>query len=328
MKVWLLLSLFAFLLIGFTVSQGFFSGKPGYKIKRNKVLYTYRKHYESPVLKVRRVAGAEVKSFRTLSQAYAKDEQQVYFEGVPLQNADPASFQMLAIDGLLDTDKNQVYYRGEILSKEANKFQGIGSLYYKDSHHIWMKRKDPEYHHLCRFILLTKDQVSSFELLDGGEQLARTNKQVFYQGKEITDVNPSKIKLLGAEYWKDAHWVFFQDKKVQEADLSSFTVLRYPYAKDSLQVFYQGKKIAEAVSTTFENLPLRSGEPSAYFRDQTHVYFKGKIVESADPSRFELIYFPNGAASLYAKDNQSVYYNGEKMPDTHPGTFRLDGAKR
>lgn len=235
-----------------------FSGKPGYEVKRNKVNYKFRKHYDNPWMHSQWVEHVHLPSFTIINAAYAKDRYRVYFRGKALENSDPESFEMLAIDQTLDKDKNQVYYWGDILSKDAKSFEGLDKHYYRDANHVWFKKKHPDFLHRWQFIKLTATEASSFEIMRKGGFLTRTQTQVFYFEKEIPEVNPKQIKTLGGGYWTDQNTIYYQETSLAFIEVASFETIKHPqgyftlFAKDKEQVIYAGKLLEGIKAATFQ----------------------------------------------------------------------------
>jgi len=260
-----------------------FSGKTGYEVKGTKVSYTFRKHYDHPWLKTLTIKDVDIASFSILSVAYAKDKHRVYFRGVALENSDPQSFNMLAIDQLLDADKNQIYYWGEVLSKDPENFEGLDKHFYRDSHIVWIKKKHPAYTNRYEFIKLTAEEAPSFEVLRKDYFLSRTKTKVFYFEKEIIEADPQSVQTLGGGYWKDKHHYFYQDTPLDQIHKQTFEVLKHPqgyftlFAKDQDQVFYAGKVIEEIQAKSFS-----IQEKDGYYRGfdgQKYVSMGGVILK-------------------------------------------------
>lgn len=76
-----------------------------YCVEKDKVVFGIRSWNHGPLDYP--VEGADVASFRTLKDGYAKDSTHVYLKGERIEHADPATFQILK-DGYAK-DKNRVF---------------------------------------------------------------------------------------------------------------------------------------------------------------------------------------------------------------------------
>ena len=95
---------------------------------------------------------------------------------------------------------------------------------------------------------------------------------VYYNGEKVKGARASSFKDLGWGYAKDTFDVYYCGKEI-DASSSSFKVLEDGYAKDSFDVFYRGREVKGASSSSFKVL----GE--GYAKDAFDTYYRGVEVD-------------------------------------------------
>ena len=95
---------------------------------------------------------------------------------------------------------------------------------------------------------------------------------VYYNGEKVKGARASSFKDLGWGYAKDTFDVYYCGKEI-DASSSSFKVLEDGYAKDSFDVFYRGKEVKGASSSSFKVLG------QGYAKDSFDTYYRGVKVD-------------------------------------------------
>ena len=188
---------------------------------------------------------ADIKSFSVLERFFAKDSSHVYFGGVPIDDADVATFSLL---------------------KDP---KGEGTLYSKDKSHVYVSSPQSR-----ETKVVENADPSSFMILVSLTVPCLPEKH---------DCNNGNFPF-GIVLAKDENSVFgaFGDV-ISEADSTTFEVLKDPadefsiYSKDNKHI-YAGNlnintKILLADYSTFNVLSQTEAQ------DKNHTYFEGEIVK-------------------------------------------------
>ena len=195
-------------------------GCGGYTTEDDKVYYV---QYNEAQGKVKREIGADKKTFKVLEiKNYAIDFQHVFYQGTPVDSADPKSFEPLS--EFIGRDKNHGYY-GRLLieNSDGQTFEVIRGSFTRDKNDVYYIDKP----------------------------LGSTSPQTF----EV-------LKIGHGNWAKDANSYYYVDKKVPIKDYESFEILDEDcfFAKDKFQV-YKGDKVLEGVDAeTFRFLQRCVGQ--------------------------------------------------------------------
>ena len=123
--------------------------------------------------------------------------------------------------------------------------------------------------------------------------------KVYYNGVLVSKASAHSFKDLGYGYAKDSKKVYYCGKKLTD-NPSRFKVLADGYAMDSFDVYYFGEEI-DASTAGFKVLS------DGYAKDAFYGYYCGKKVAGSSGSTFKVT--GNG----YAKDAWETYYLGKKV---------------
>lgn len=265
----------------------------GYKILNGKV------YYNNQILH-----DADPQTIQDLGYGYAKDNENVWYEGKLLPLVDPHRFwlkndaphsvpvpphqapapapqlpesQTPVLDGLLTV------IFGNVLGQSGGQVPG-NNPGLDHGHHpgpevgpghehsnIYQERgyeivADKVYYN---GVLVSNASAHSFK--DLGYGYAKDSKKVYYCGKKLTD-NPSRFKALTDGYAMDSFDVYYFGKEI-EASTSGFKVLKDGYAKDAFDAYYCGKKVVGSSGSTFQVLN------DGYAKDAWETYYLGKKVK-------------------------------------------------
>ena len=207
----------------------------GYVLCNNKIYYTYEpfgKYASGPVSI--EIKGVDTETFEDVKFKYARDKNNVYFEGKIIPNADPETFETIGLgsykldeysstDVSYSKDKNSVYYLYEIVDGA-----------------------DPETFEIKAF---PNPQNSPYVMLYGVD---KGSVYFFSRNKKIDNADPETFEYLGNNYAHDKNNVFYIDNVVLDADPKTFEVIgcsgggyARDYAKDKNNVYHSGIKKPE-----------------------------------------------------------------------------------
>lgn len=235
--------------------------------------------------------------FTIISPMHFKSNGHVYFNKIPIDNADADSFQKfisprLSDKNVLGIDQYHVYVGNNIVENADPKtfvFLGMKENHFSDRSGI----------------------ATNYEDFDFTEAYyAKDKNYIYFNYRVIDGADADSFELLHHLYDRDKNFIFYQGKKLENSDADSF--IFYPlshetssnvnlivvqgYAKDKNQVYYNFAPIKGADSTTFT--PLKG----YYAKDKNNVYFAGKIQPKLDVESFEYI-------------NRPFYFNDPFVPN-------------
>ncbi len=228
------------------------------------------------------VEGADPATFDVIDQSYAKDINNIYYNGKPVAGADPSSVTLvpsgLASEHISESSENsdnsgylisdgKVFCYGEIIDgADSTSFSYLLGSYAMD--------KDYLYYYIDIKIPLTAIPVV---MPNASESYIRHAGQVIFQGEVISN-EANDFKIINDEYAIDASHVYSHGKIVEGMIADGFTVISPYYRKDKNQVYYFNTPIPESDPGTFKVLN------DAISKDKKYLYYDGHIVENRKPS--------------------------------------------
>ncbi len=201
---------------------------------------------------------------KEIDSKYVVKGESVFFDGIKINNADPATFEVLS--KIYAKDKNYVYHQGNIIEKaDPSTFGTLNESYSKDKNYVYFGRS-----------IIEKADLSTFEALS--EDYGKDQNNVYSWHNVFKEADLSTFESLGKSYAKDKNNVYCRSSAIEKADLSTFEALSETYTKDKNHVYRTGKIIEGTDPSTFEILDTN------YTKDQNYVYYWGKRVEGANPA--------------------------------------------
>jgi hypothetical protein len=217
------------------------------------------------------IEQADAKTFTILNTTYAKDANAVYLDGVPLTEADPASFDLLEVPDF-SRDAGHVFMRDHMLTTDPDHFvflNGDGGLT-KDSAHVYWSDGS-----------VLSDDPEHFKILSDADHLlyASDSSTVYVNGNPIKDADPATFGVLRGAYAKDGTRTYYFNEIVGDADAATFQVLDGPYARDGAHAYWMGKVVPGADPAGF--VVLNADFECA--ADSAHAYYRDMLIEGFDP---------------------------------------------
>lgn len=165
------------------------------------------------------------------SGSYTVDrlDREVYYENVFVRGADASTFVDLGYG--YGKDRNHVYRFGEMLEYVDPSSFRVSSEFASDEAYGHMR---PGYGGDC-----CHDGYGQYD--NGGYY--KTNFDVFFRGREISDAHVSSFEVLGDGYAKDSFHVYWRGEILDDASPSSFKVTRDGYAEDAFNTYFHGRKV-------------------------------------------------------------------------------------
>ncbi len=238
-----------------------------------------------------KITGADVETFRVVSDQYAKDKNNVYFHGTKIDGADAETFEYLCAAfgdedqlwrGEFAKDKNRLYHGANHFENlDLENFSFVGETcgaYLTDSKHIYS---------------------TFYNFDDGSTEDFRDNKPI----PCIPDADPNTFEVLDENYAGDDKQVFYKGVHLPGVERKTFISLNYNYAKSASIVYCNGEPLDGADPATFTL--IKGGD---YVKDKNAVYYYCSIVPGADSATFEMV--SEGNKVNYAKDKNGYYHGG------------------
>ena len=157
-------------------------------------------------------------SFKKLDENYSMDNEQVFYNMTPLENADPNTFEILA--DFYSKDVKQAYFMSWALDNaNSSTFQILKESYSHDGKNLYHRSRK-----------LEGADVSTFRVLNS--RWAKDKNHVYLQGYVNENLDAESFQLLKGGYVKDDNYVYHFETLVKNADAASFrTEGEYPKVK-------------------------------------------------------------------------------------------------
>lgn len=266
---------------------------------------------------------------------YEKDSSNVYYTygNEVLKDADPETFERLDSIHIYAKDKNHVYYaykRLDNLDIDAQTFDFIdGSIYAKDKNKVYYKNHEGE------LTVIENANPEKFELIGveyNCEYLARDDKNYYYQGFVLGNVDYDSFEIMDAHYAKDKNYVYYfyydfyldNDGRISfqdslNLDIESLEYLGAGFLKDENYIYYHNKsKFGEkSYLTKRDEIDISTFKVlgNSYAKDKSNVYYSGKKIEGVDVKTFQFLGVSNDSEKIpHARDKDNCYV-GNKIID-------------
>jgi len=193
----------------------------GYKIQNDKVLYI---SYNESNGRNTRNFGADPETFQILeNDRYGLDKKNVYYEGNPIDDADPRSFKVLS--DYISKDRNRGY-TGTIAipGSDGNTFESVMNDYTRDKNDVYRA----EYP-------LHSSSPKTFEVIEKGYGYWSRDENNYYFAERkvpVKDYNTFEILDDDCFFAKDRFQVYREDKVLLGVDAKTFVFLEVCVGRD------------------------------------------------------------------------------------------------
>ena len=216
------------------------------------------------------IEGADPDTFDVIDQSYAKDINNIYYNGKPVAGADPGSVKLVAselneksADSGYIISNGKVFCYGEVIEgADPTSFSYLLGSYAMD--------KDYLYYYID---IKIPRKTTPTAMSNANERYIRHGEQVLYQGEVISN-DANSFKIISDEYAKDAFHVYSHGEIVEGMVPDGFTVISPYYRKDKNQAYYFNTPIPESDPDTFKVLN------DAISKDKRNLYYNGNIIEN------------------------------------------------
>jgi hypothetical protein len=213
------------------------TGCTGYVVENDGVYY--KDWNEARGSGKRLLKDLDPQTFEVLeNDDYGKDKRFVYYQGNPINGADPITFKF--VGDLYAIDKYRAYYAGDsIQSSSSNGFKIIDSYYSSDYKDIYYTTKPL---HVCtpRDFKIFPNTNNESEY----QRWATDGCYYYFMNFKIPSEDYKNVFLFkeSAGFAKDKKWVYMMDRKINfdeegnkildTVDIATFTVTNYINCKD------------------------------------------------------------------------------------------------
>lgn len=240
----------------------------------------------------RRVQDADPMTFSVIGKSYyAKDKNNIYFEGVKLEFMTPDTFEYIEHD--YAKDKGRFLYRGKIIEGvDIGSVEILNSSYFKDKNSVYFQGLKIEWANPKTFYIIDYSCYS------------KDKKNIFWCENKIKKADYNTFVLLNSFVAKDKNNTYYAGRIIDYIDPKTIEVFEYDnIIKDKDKVYYSLNPIETIDIKSFKYLG------PGYIKDKNNVYYNGEILEGADAETFEY----NSNRYNHASDKNGEYRYGMKV---------------
>lgn len=220
------------------------------------------------------VEDADLGSFKVIDQYYAKDANNIYYNGKLMTEGNSNSITQVtsklnvnsANSGYLISNGKVFCYGDIIEGADPDSFSYLFGSYAMD--------KDYLYYYID---IKIPRKATPTAVPNGNQQYIRHAEQILYQGEAISNQADS-FEIISDEYAKDALHVYSHGKIIEGMVPNGFTVISPYYRKDKNQAYFFNTAIPESDPETFKVLN------DAISKDKKNLYYKGNIIKNRKAS--------------------------------------------
>lgn len=191
------------------------------------------------------IPGADAKTFKKLSNDWARDVKRVYCQSSAIRGANPKTFVVL--NRLFAKDKARVYCNDGVCEKyDAKSFRVLdkgnaSSLPdMEDDYCGYARDKARVYYHESgsgKAKELRGADRESFRVLKHG--FAADKQSVYAYGHRIEKVEPEYFQVLNRFYSREANRVFYYQHEVAGADAATFRAVDDEHGNDKNKAYWR-----------------------------------------------------------------------------------------
>lgn len=227
----------------------------------NQKVYFKNKYAETD--KLTEVVKGNSENFQLIGDStsyYAKDDNNVFYYGKVIVNADPNSFKIL--DYGYSHDKNYAYYNGEIIDGLKGEDFKVIKEAYMGSDGIALCNGNKK---------IENSDAATFKVIECGYFKDKNN--VYLNGRVLENIDSESFEILTWGYTKDKNAVYCDLKLIEGANPTFFKVLARKHAKDDKNIFYLQQKM-DCDYSSFKINPTLDYLSS----DKDNKYSRGKVI--------------------------------------------------
>lgn len=299
---------------------------------------------------------ADPNTFEKLGDSYARDNNNAFFEGRPIKDADGASFRYLGKQYAIDA--NHVFHYDTIMSKASPASFKVHSYYLTEDANDFYWNGSPVY-------VVDKNSFTVLgDINDYKTCWAKDKQHAYYMGyqpvpladyESFKPLKPSK-RYYSSAYATDKYNVYFKDSIIHGADPETFQQIDFYVGQDKYRTYYKwhatkikdfnklskinqlytdGTSIYDHNLIQLNNVDIssfRNIDNTNWYTDKNNVWWQGIIVKDADPNTFRPIFMysffsgekeEHGSNYNYGKDAYHVFFRDSIIEGADPNTFEI-----
>lgn len=245
---------------------------------------------------------------------YAKDRNNVYWNGEILPDANAATFRRI-MNTDYGTDGKGVYFGSEkLFGADPGSFNVLKPDLAADKHFIYSKASvldslRANFSYYANFVISGDNVFENYTDLDA--ETLEIIKSKKHRATDRYEGYVERMEVAAHEYFN----IYFDDinhrnrYNLRYAHMETLKILGNYHAKDSFLVLFIFDEIYRADPKTFEVLSGFIG------KDKRAVYSGQDEIFYADPNSFEMI------SQRYGKDGTDVFFDDSRLPDADLKTF-------
>jgi hypothetical protein len=297
-----------------------------YLIKENRVYYgaANQEGSKEPAT----LTEIDASSAIILDSVFAKDERNVFYEGIKIPFADPKTFNVL--NEHYGKDALTVYYKGREVTPRPNveQFTVLDDTVGRDNTYLYVHDKR------ATFI----EDPSSFTAYQGyvayDGKIFCVQPWIQYSGCivesslspdiELKGANKSTFQTFASEYdiyWaKDNRSVYRCGHKVKGADPQSFRVISRYLARDKTGYYLIGLRPHRIGRVSPDEEPVFHDKDLNIVSIGNTFIYRDTMIREVDPTTVRII---TRGDPFYLVTDTAVYVDGEPIPEADPLTFQV-----
>ncbi|MEX8194611.1 DKNYY domain-containing protein [Comamonas guangdongensis] len=194
----------------------------------------------------RKLAAADAASFEVVEhqQFIARDACSVFHAWSRLPRIDRNSFRQV---GMYWLDRSSVYFEYEtslrpLADSDPLTFRELGGGYGADAQAAWY----------CGRRMKNCTRGRHLQVIPSNDLYASDGEHIYCDGKPLRGANPSRWRILNAEFSGDDEAIYFLERKLPRADPPSWRHIHGAWSKDSKHVFHMNLIEKNAAPDSFE----------------------------------------------------------------------------
>lgn len=304
------------------------SGK--YFLEKDKVYYE-KKINEAASIKSE-VTEIDLKSFKIIDDIYAKDKNSAFYKGKRINFSNSESFEV--INENLSFDDKRIYYLGEdgiIVDLDIPTLKIINDYYIQDKDKYYgLYENKINGNQIDALKVSEKRLVQLLKISEEPRKITGkyffSDKNIYYEGKKIENVDLPSFKIMEYELSRDKNNIYFKGQKIKKLSGEDFINIDKNYFKSGNELYLiiddndeplpkrMYNQLVKVENINFESLKILNKD---FFEDKGGIFYKGNLIKDADRDTFKIL------EKMYSKDRDNIYVYDKKIEGADIETFEI-----
>ena len=207
------------------------------------------------------IKEVNAQSFVVINENFSKDKERVFYRGIAIYKADPATFEPTKYN--FAKDKNAVFvdYR-MIENTDKDSFEIIDEIYSKDKNKVYRYTEKVE-----------GANPKNFQII-GESEIGKDDSHLFWNGEILQEADYKTFKVISYNLAKDKNHLYWENKIVN-IDVKTFHDLGCNYVKDKNGIYFLKNNglnnLENADPKTFKILGC---DDDGYFAEDASNYYR------------------------------------------------------